>query len=190
MSLTSDMSILAVKDLSSSTESIIGSLDSAEDITSVWESWDKLKLSAYHGKKLMRKNYKPYHPKVKTFYLHELDSFEFEPVEKVTILMRTLKKLFGAVTNSNSIRGKRFNAKLSFVRVKGLQHFKDGKSIKDLIDFPNSYWEALKYLTKARENKQFKTRPVKVKRPLETVTEEQDDARDSRDKKVSNDKVS
>ena len=89
MSLTSSMSILALKPDNIRDDS----LESGSSMNvAVWESWHKLKLSAHHGKKLIKKNFKPYHPKVKTFFLHDLDQFDLEPGEKVTIVIRTLKK--------------------------------------------------------------------------------------------------
>ena len=89
MSLTSSMSTLALKPDNIRDDS----LESGSSMNvAVWESWHKLKLSAHHGKKLIKKNFKPYHPKVKTFFLHDLDQFDLEPGEKVTIVIRTLKK--------------------------------------------------------------------------------------------------
>ena len=31
-----------------------------------WETWKRLKLSVYHGKRLAKRSFKPYHPKTKT----------------------------------------------------------------------------------------------------------------------------
>ena len=122
-----------------------------------WENWKRLKLSVYHGKKLAKRSFKPYHPKTKTFFLHELDEFGFEPNEKLIIVMRTLKKVFGN-TDTNSNRSKRINNKLSFIRVKGLDHFKANKSIKDLIEFPDSYWQALKAIKDGQRNKNLNSK--------------------------------
>ena len=133
-----------------------------DPINGNWESWNRLKLSVYHGKKLVKRAYKPYHPKTKTFYLHELDNFGFEPNEKIVIVMRTLKKVLGnADTNSN--RAKRINNKLSFIRVRGLEHFKAGKSIKDLIEFPDSYWQALKAIEDGQRIKKPKPKESMIK---------------------------
>ena len=176
MSLNNNMSTLALKDNSSDTS--FESLDSLS-VGKDWESWKQLRLSAYHGKKLIKRAYKPYHPKAKAFFLHELDNFDFEPGEKVTIVMRTLKKCFGNVINSQTIRGKRVNSKLSFIRVKGLKHFKQGKSIKDLILFPDSYWEAYKTLVDAQNKKQPISQSDHLKRRLETIPEEKDEVQDS-----------
>ena len=187
MSLTSTMSTLAVKDNSSETsfESLDSNLDRKD-----WETWEQLKLSSYHGKKLIKRAYKPYHPKVKAFFLHELDNFDFEPNEKVTIVMRTIKKVLGNVTNPQSMRGKKINSKLSFVRVKGLDHFKAGKSIKNLIEFPDSYWEAHKKLIEAQNRKQSQVQSDQLKRCLETIPEKVESVRDSRANKYSKDEVS
>ena len=186
MSLTSSMSTLALKP-----DNVRGdSLESGSSTNvAVWESWHKLRLSAHHGKKLIKKNYKPYHPKVKTFFLHELDQFDLEPGEKVSIVMRTLKKLFGNISNSNSLRAKRVNAKLSFVRVKGLEHFKDGKSITDLIEFPDSYWAAHNNLIKAKDNKN-RISSDQPKQRLETIQEESEKVEKSGNNRVNNEQVS
>ena len=186
MSLTSSMSTLALKP-----DKVRGdSLESGSSTNvAVWESWHKLRLSAHHGKKLIKKNYKPYHPKVKTFFLHELDQFDLEPGEKVSIVMRTLKKLFGNISNSNSLRAKRVNAKLSFVRVKGLEHFKDGKSITDLIEFPDSYWAAHNNLIKAKDNKN-RISSDQPKQRLETIQEESEKVEKSGNNRVNNEQVS
>lgn len=186
MSLTSSMSTLALKP-----DNVRGdSLESGSSTNvAVWESWHKLRLSAHHGKKLIKKNYKPYHPKVKTFFLHELDQFDLEPGEKVSIVMRTLKKLFGNISNSNSLRAKRVNAKLSFVRVKGLQHFKDGKSVTDLIEFPDSYWAAHNNLIKAKDNKN-RISSDQPKQRLETIQEESEKVEKSGNNRVNNEQVS
>ena len=185
MSLTSSMSTLALKP-----DNIrYVSLESGSSTNvAVWESWHKLRLSAHHGKKLIKKNFKPYHPKVKTFFLHDLDQFDLEPGEKVTIVIRTLKKLFGNISNSNSLRAKRMNAKLSFVRVKGLQHFKDGKSISDLIEFPDSYWAAHDNLIKAK--KQYQISSDQPKQRLETIPEESDEVEKSGMNRLNNEQVS
>ena len=188
MSLTSSMSTLALKP-----DSVRGdSLESGSRANvAVWESWHKLRLSAHHGKKLIKKNFKPYHPKVKTFFLHELDQFDLEPGEKVSIVMRTLKKLFGNFSNPNSLRAKRVNAKLSFVRVKGLEHFKDGKSIIDLIDFPDSYWAAYDYLIKAKDNKkQYRISSDQPKQRLEPIPEESEKVEKSGMNRLKNEQVS
>ena len=186
MSLTSSMSTLALKP-----DNVRGdSLESGSSTNvAVWESWHKLRLSAHHGKKLIKKNYKPYHPKIKTFFLHELDQFDLEPGEKVSIVMRTLKKLFGNISNSNSLRAKRVNAKLSFVRVKGLEHFKDGKSITDLIAFPDSYWAAHNNLIKAKDNKN-RISSDQPKQRLETIQEESEKVEKSGNNRVNNEQVS
>ena len=186
MSLTSSMSTLALKP-----DNVRGdSLESGSSTNvAVWESWHKLRLSAHHGKKLIKKNYKPYHPKIKTFFLHELDQFDLEPGEKVSIVMRTLKKLFGNISNSNSLRAKRVNAKLSFVRVKGLEHFKDGKSITDLIEFPDSYWAAHNNLIKAKDNKN-RISSDQPKQRLETIQEESEKVEKSGNNRVNNEQVS
>ena len=191
MSLTSDMSTLALKPEIVCDDSTFESLESGSGRNvAIWESWDKLKLSAYHGKKLIKKNFKPYHPKVKTFFLHELDQFDLEAGEKVSIVMRTLKKLFGAIAHSNSLRAKRLNAKLSFVRVKGLQHFKDGKPITDLIEFPESYWVAHNNLIKAIDNKHSRNQSNHLQRRLETIPEESERVEKSRNNRFKNDEVS
>ena len=175
MSLTSDMSTLDLKNVNGPNESTFESMDSnSSQKVEVWESWEQLRLSAYHGKKLVKKNYMPYHPKVKKFFLHEIDNFDFEPGEKVTIVMRTLKKVFGSMIHSNSSRGKRVNAKLTFIRVKALQHFQDGKSVKDLIEFPKSYWDAYKILLKAQENKRTRTSSCTLKRHFDTKPDKVD----------------
>ena len=172
MSLTSSMSTLALKHDNVRGDSTFESLESGSSPSvAVWESWHKLRLSAHHGKKLIKKNFKPYHPKVRTLFLHELDQFDLEPGEKVTIVMRTLKKLFGNISKSNSLRAKRMNAKLSFVRVKGLQYFKDGKSITDLIEFPDSYWAAHDNLIKAKDNK--KQYRISSDQPIQRLNNEQ-----------------
>ena len=67
--------------------------------------------------------------------------------------MRTLKKLFGNVTNFDSNKGRRLHAKLSFIRERGKQHFLDKKPITDLIEFPEAYWECYKSISRARERK-------------------------------------
>ena len=186
MSLTGSLSTLALKP-----DKVRGdSLESGSSTNvAVWESWHKLRLSAHHGKKLIKKSFKPYHPKVKTFFLHELDQFDFEPGEKVSIVMRTLKKLFGSLSNSNSLRAKRLNAKLSFVRVKGLQHFKDGKSVTDLIEFPDSYWAAHNNLIKAKDNKK-RISSDQPKQRLETIQEESEQVEKSGNNRVNNEQVS
>ena len=186
MSLTSSMSTLALKP-----DKVRGdSLESGSSTNvAVWESWHKLRLSAHHGKKLIKKNFKPYHPKVRTLFLHELDQFDLEPGEKVTIVMRTLKKLFGNISNSNSLRAKRMNAKLSFVRVKGLQYFKDGKSITDLIEFPDSYWAAYDNLIKAKE-KQYRISSDKPKQCRGTIPEESEQVEKSGNNRLNNEQVS
>ena len=170
MSLTSDMSTLDLKNVSS-----FESLDSnSSQKVEVWESWEQVRLSNYHGKKLVKKNFMPYHPKVKKFFLHEIDNFDFEPGEKVAMIMRTLKKVFGNMTHSNSASGKRVNAKLSFIRVKALKHFQDGKSVKDLIEFPKSYWDAHKILLNAQENKRTRTPSCSLKRNFDTKPDKVD----------------
>ena len=191
MSLTSSMSTLALKHENIRDDSTFESLEiGSSPNVAVWESWHKLRLTAHHGKKLIKKNFKPYHPKVKTFFLHEIDQFDLEPGEKVTIVMRTLKKLFGSISNSNSLRAKRVNAKLSFVRVKGLQHFKDGKSITDLIEFPDSYWAAYDCLIKAKDNKkQNQITSDQPKQRLETISESKK-VENSRNNRLNNEQVS
>ena len=122
-----------------------------------WESWSQLKLSAYHGRKLAKRNFRPYHPKVaeKTFFLHEIDNIELEPEEKWLIVMRTFKKLFGNFMTADTAKGRKFNTKMSFLREKGKENLKAGKSIQDWISFPDSYWEEHKRVTEAKapENK-------------------------------------
>ena len=170
MSLTSDMSTLDLKNVSS-----FESLDpNSSQKTEVWESWEQVRLSNYHGKKLVKKNFMPYHPKVKKFFLHEIDNFDFEPGEKVTMIMRTLKKVFGNMAHSNSTSGKRVNAKLSFIRVKALKHFQDGKSVKDLIEFPKSYWDAHKILLNSQESKRTRTSSCSLKRHFDTKPDKVD----------------
>ena len=128
------------------------SLEQQKGHASDWESWEHLKLSAYHGRKLTRRSYKSYHPKVeeKTFFLHQLDNYGFEPEEKLMILMRTFKKLFGSVAGANTSKGRKFNTKLTFLRERGKRHFAAGKKVTDLIAFPDSYWEAFKEITEAK----------------------------------------
>ena len=117
-----------------------------------WESWSQLKLSAYHGKKLAKRNFRPYHPKVaeKTFFLHEIDNYELDPEEKWLIIMRTFKKLFGNFISADTAKGRKFNTKMSFLREKGKENLKAGKSIKDWISFPDSYWEEYKRVTEPK----------------------------------------
>jgi len=147
MSLTHNMANLELKN---------AALEQTPDqLNGNWETWKRLKLSVYHGKKLAKRSFKPYHPKTKSFFLHELDEFGFEPNEKLIIVMRTLKKVFGN-TDTNSNRSKRINNKLSFIRVKGLDHFKANKNIKDLIEFPDSYWQALKAVKDGQRAKKLK----------------------------------
>ena len=125
--------------------------------TDDWESWSQLKLSAYHGRKLAKRNFRPYHPKVaeKTFFIHEIDNYELEPEEKWLIVMRTFKKLFGNFISADTAKGRKFNTKMSFLRERGKANFKAGKSIKDWISFPDSYWDEYKRVTESRvpENK-------------------------------------
>ena len=119
-----------------------------------WESWTHLKISAFHGKKLTKKNFKPYHPKVvgKTFFLHEIDDLSLTPEEKLFITMRVFKKLFGSVVSSDTSKGRKLNTKLTFLREKGRQHFTNGKPIKELIAFPESYWQAYRDLLEAKHH--------------------------------------
>lgn len=170
MSLNSEMSTLALKDNS---ETSLNSVESRR-IVSDWENWKTLRLSSYYSKKLLKRAFKPYHPKTKDFFLHEIDNFDFKPGEKVTILMRTLKKVFGRTIHYKTQRASRLNSKLSFIRVRGLEHFEAGKNIKDLIEFPKSYWDAYKSLIEAPKIKQSSVKPDHLKRRLETVPEETD----------------
>ena len=119
-----------------------------------WENWEHLKLSSYHGRKLTRRNYKPYHPTVdeKNFFLHELDQLDFGPEEKYFIVMRTFRKLFGSVVGANSSKGRKFNAKLSFLREKGKNHFASGKKVTELISLPDSYWEGYKETMESKKD--------------------------------------
>lgn len=161
MSLTRSMETLHVDKSDPTSNKISNFKPDNQDVN--WESWKKLKLSSFHGKKLIKKAYRPYHPKTKAFYLHELDSFGFEPGEKITMLMRTLKKVLGNPSSPNTNKSRRINAKLSFVRVKGLKHFQEGKSVKDLVDFPDSYWTAYKTIMDAKQKKTDVTSSVELK---------------------------
>lgn len=144
-----------------------------------WENWEHLKLSAYHGRKLTKRNFKPYHPRVdeKTFFLHELDNHGFEPQEKWFIVMRTFKKLFGSIANSDTSKGRKFNTKLSFLRERGKQHLLAGKPITKLIAFPDSYWEAHKQIVESKAEKVSTDPGTSAKRKkLETIPEEMNTA--------------
>ena len=162
-----------------------------------WENWEHLKLSAYHGRKLTKRNFKPYHPRVaeKTFFLHELDNHGFEPQEKWFIIMRTFKKLFGNIANSDTSKGRKFNTKLSFLRERGKQHLFAGKPITKLIAFPDSYWEAHKQILEGKVKSSEKgegisTDPgpsIKRKR-LETIPEETNTANGVRLRKRTSNK--
>ena len=77
--------------------------------------------------------------------------------------MRTLKKVLGNPSSPNTNKSRRINAKLSFVRVKGLKHFQEGKSVKDLVDFPDSYWTAYKTIMDAKQKKTDVTSSVELK---------------------------
>ena len=80
------------------------------------------------------------------------------------------------------------NAKLSFVRVKGLQHFKEGKSITDLIEFPDSYWAAHDNLIKSK--KQYQISSDQPKQHLETIPEESEKVEKSGMNRLKNEQVS
>ena len=154
MSITNTMANLELKKTS---------MEPTPDLTNGnWENWNRLKLSVYHGKKLAKRSFKPYHPKTRTFFLHDLDNFGFEPNEKLIIVMRTLKKVFGN-SEPNSNRAKRINNKLTFIREKGLEHFKADKNIKDLIEFPDSYWQALKAIKDGQRTKRPKQKQTESK---------------------------
>ena len=139
-----------------------------------WEHWVHLKLSAYHGRKLTKRNFKPYHPKVeeRTFFLHELDKYDFEPEEKWFIVMRTFKKLFGSIASSDTSKGRKFNTKLSFLRERGKQHLLAGKPIAKLIAFPESYWEAYKQISENGAESGAVEPKRKKRQRLETIPED------------------
>ena len=118
-----------------------------------WENWDRLKLSAFHGKKLIKRNFQPYCPKGERFFLHEIDKFNFDVEKKVYIVGNTFRKLFGTTLSAESAKGRKYAMKLTFLREKGKQYFREGKLITDLIDFPQSYWEALESLKNAQAEK-------------------------------------
>ena len=121
-----------------------------------WENWDRLKISAFHGKKLIKRNFQPYCPKGERFFLHEIDNFNFDAEKKVFIVGQTFRRLFGTNSfkeSSESSKGRKYATKLTFLREKGKQYFRDGKLITDLIDFPQSYWEALEALKSAQAEK-------------------------------------
>ena len=121
-----------------------------------WERWDRLKLSAYHGRKLVKRNFQPTDPGGERFMLHDLDSLGFNTETKLFILVQTFKRLFGNGAASDSSKGKKHGTKLTFLREKGKRYFNEGKKITDLIDFPQAYWDALEALEKAKEEKPLK----------------------------------
>ena len=134
--------------------------DNFEDIEkssnkSDWENWNQLKISAFHGKKLIKRNFQPYCPKGERFFIHEIDNFGFTAEQKVFILVQTFRRLFGTSfkEGSDTVKGRKHATKLTFLREKGKKYFRDGKLITDLIDFPQSYWEALEALKVARAEK-------------------------------------
>ena len=134
--------------------------DNFEDIEkssnkSDWENWNQLKISAFHGKKLIKRNFQPYCPKGERFFIHEIDNFGFTAEQKVFILVQTFRRLFGTSSKegSDTVKGRKHATKLTFLREKGKKYFRDGKLITDLIDFPQSYWEALEALKVARAEK-------------------------------------
>ena len=120
-----------------------------------WENWDRLKISSFHGRKLIKRNFQPYCPKGERFFLHEIDNFGFDAEQKVFILVQTFRRLFGTTVKEDaaSAKGRKHATKLTFLREKGKQYFREGKLITDLIDFPQSYWEALEALKVARAEK-------------------------------------
>ena len=59
-----------------------------------WERWDRLKLSAYHGRKLVKRNFQPTHPGGERFMLHDLNSLGFNTETKLFVLVQTFKRLF------------------------------------------------------------------------------------------------
>ena len=121
-----------------------------------WENWDRLKLSAFHGRKLIKRNFQPYCPKGERFFLHEIDNYDFDAEKKVFIVFQTFRRLFGTSSSADSSKGRKYATKLTFLREKGKQYFREGKSITELIDFPQSYWEALEALRNAKAEKQSK----------------------------------
>ena len=121
-----------------------------------WERWDRLKLSAYHGRKLVKRNFQPTHPGGERFMLHDLNSLGFNTETKLFVLVQTFKRLFGNGAASDSSKGKKHATKLTFLREKGKRYFNEGKKVTDLIDFPQAYWDALEALEKAKEGKPHK----------------------------------
>ena len=138
-----------------------------------WENWDRLKISAFHGKKLIKRNFQPYCPKGERFFLHEIDNFDFDNEKKVFIVFQTFRRLFGtsSVSKPDSLKGRKYATKLTFLREKGKQYFREGKLITDLIDFPQSYWEALEALKVAKADKLSK-RSSSLKEKLDISKEE------------------
>ena len=121
-----------------------------------WENWDRLKISAFHGKKLIKRNFQPYcSVKGERFFLHEIDNFGFDAERKVFILVQTFRRLFGNGFKeySDTAKWRKHATKLTFLREKGKRYFREGKLITDLIDFPQSYWEALEALKAAKAEK-------------------------------------
>ena len=158
MSLIGNMSSLTInepKQTMSKVEIVDKTNLSPKAILYSWESWEKLKLSTFHGKMLTTTRHLARGPngEKSKFFLHQLDDFDYNPDVKLFIVMRTLKRLFGNVTNFDSNKGRRLNAKLSFIRERGKQHFLDRKPITELIEFPEAYWEKYKTISRAREKK-------------------------------------
>ena len=139
-----------------------------------WENWDRLKISAFHGKKLIRRNFQPYcSAKGERFFLHEIDNFGFDAERKVYILVQTFRRLFGTNLDkhSDTAKWRKHATKITFLREKGKRYFREGKLITDLIDFPQSYWEALEALKVARAEKHAK-RSSSSKEKIDTNKEE------------------
>ena len=147
-----------------------------------WEKWDRLKISAFHGKKLIKRNFQPYCPEGGRFFLHEIDNFDFNTEKKVYIVGQTFRKLFGTSSSADSSKGRKYAAKLSFLREKGKQYFREGKRITDLIDFPQSYWETLEALKSAKDDKHSK-RTSSSKETMDSNKEEDELLADEAPKK-------
>ena len=148
-----------------------------------WEKWDRLKLSSYHGRKLVKRNFQPYRSNGERFQIHEIDKFGLNTETKIFIIMQTFKRLFGNVATASTSKGRKYANKLTFLREKGRRYFLEGKKIEDLIELPQAYWDALEALknaqeVKAIENSSKKAQEEKVsKRPVELTEEKIEESR-------------
>ena len=90
MSLTHNMANLELKN---------AALEQTPDqLNGNWETWKRLKLSVYHGKKLAKRSFKPYHPKTKSFFLKSVTLKVFVNYHGTIILL-------SLVTTTNNYEG-------------------------------------------------------------------------------------